>query len=219
MKSSTPTTGNPEPRTHNRAGIRVLLDPGHGLPDPGAVGPTGLTEQEVVLDVALRLEALLKEQGIAASLTRRDKSIAGGLPAKSLSSRILINRSLAHRVTLAAEVRATHFLSIHCNAAVDRSAHGFEVFHNAQGTAFGNALFSTMKERLASHRPRRVLLDRTLYVLRKQVIPAALVELEFISHMEQEAIFRKSESRDFYAKSLAEGVIRMFGLGKEVKAS
>lgn len=98
------------------------------------------------------------------------------------------------------------FLSNHCNAAVDHNAHGFEVFHNAQGTAFGNALFRTMKERLASHRPRRVLLDRKLYVLRKLTIPAALVELEFISNPQQEAIFRKSEAREFYARTLLEGI-------------
>ncbi len=66
-----------------------------------------------------------------------------------------------------------------------------------------------MKERLASHRPRRVLLDRGLYVLRKQTIPAALVELEFISNPEQEAIFRKSEAREFYAGTLAEGVLNL----------
>src|SRR5215212_7243994 len=66
-----PTTGLrcPEP------GARVMLDPGHGGDDPGAINEAaGLVERELVLDIARRTEALLEEAGYSSALTRSDSA-------------------------------------------------------------------------------------------------------------------------------------------------
>lgn len=52
------------------AGKKVCIDPGHGGGDPGAVGPTGLKEKDVNLDVALRLKRLLEEFALEVRMTR-----------------------------------------------------------------------------------------------------------------------------------------------------
>ena len=92
---------------------RIVIDPGHGGYDPGA--KTGeLTESALVLDVALRLEArLAAETGIEVILTRRRDAY---MPLRA-------------RTELANRVGADLFLSIHANAARDRSARGVETYY------------------------------------------------------------------------------------------
>jgi N-acetylmuramoyl-L-alanine amidase len=88
---------------------KVVIDPGHGGHDPGALGP-GVTEAEVVLDVALRLEKLLKEAGVDVVMTRRTDEFV----------------PLEDRPAMARREQADLFLSIHANASRARSARGVE---------------------------------------------------------------------------------------------
>lgn len=91
---------------------RIVIDPGHGGPDPGAQA-NGVTEAEVVLDIALRLEKLLLEQpGFEVVLTRR-KNVA--VP-------------LERRTAIANEERADLFLSIHANSSPRRETAGVETY-------------------------------------------------------------------------------------------
>jgi N-acetylmuramoyl-L-alanine amidase len=91
---------------------RIVIDPGHGGHDPGAMG-NGVSEAELVLDVALRLEKLLQKQaGTEVVLTRRtDGSV-----------------SLPERTAIANREAADLFLSIHANASEDASARGIETY-------------------------------------------------------------------------------------------
>jgi N-acetylmuramoyl-L-alanine amidase len=91
---------------------RIVIDPGHGGHDPGAKGD-GLTEAELVLDVALRLEQmLLKLPGVEVVLTRRTDDFI----------------SLQERTTIANRESADLFLSIHANASEDGQARGVETY-------------------------------------------------------------------------------------------
>jgi N-acetylmuramoyl-L-alanine amidase len=91
---------------------RIVIDPGHGGHDPGAKGD-GLTEAELVLDVALRLEQmLLKLPGVEVVLTRRTDDFV----------------SLQERTTIANRESADLFLSIHANASEDGQARGVETY-------------------------------------------------------------------------------------------
>jgi len=92
---------------------RVALDPGHGGFDSGALGPTGLREKDVVLDIAHRAApALANELGIETMLTR---DVDAFLP-------------LEERTARANAYHADLFISIHCNATENAEAHGVEVF-------------------------------------------------------------------------------------------
>jgi N-acetylmuramoyl-L-alanine amidase len=100
------TTG---PRTISR----VVLDPGHGGHDPGAVGPAGLREKDVTLDVAHRAAPILaRELGVSTLLTRDSDDF---IP-------------LDARTARANAFHADLFVSIHCNASEDPSARGFMTF-------------------------------------------------------------------------------------------
>jgi N-acetylmuramoyl-L-alanine amidase len=96
-----------------RALRRVVLDPGHGGHDPGATGPSGLHEKDVVLDIAHRAAPLIaRELGISTLLTRDgDQYVA-----------------LDERTARANAFKADLFVSIHCNASEDGSAKGVMTF-------------------------------------------------------------------------------------------
>jgi N-acetylmuramoyl-L-alanine amidase len=91
---------------------RIVIDPGHGGHDPGAIGK-GVTEADLVLDVALRLEQLLlKQQGVEVILTRRTDEF---IP-------------LPERTAIANREGADLFLSIHANASAKAQARGVETY-------------------------------------------------------------------------------------------
>jgi N-acetylmuramoyl-L-alanine amidase len=112
------------PPAHNAAGglsmarqlglgvSRIVIDPGHGGHDPGAKGK-GVTEAELVLDVALRLEKLLQQvPGVDVILTRRTDEFI----------------QLPERTAIANREGADLFLSIHANASASGQAHGIETY-------------------------------------------------------------------------------------------
>lgn len=93
---------------------RIVIDPGHGGHDTGTIGPTGVMEKDVVLDVALRLAKLLeRETGNEVVLTRKDDTF---IP-------------LEERTAIANQKGADLFISIHANASRDRSARGLETYY------------------------------------------------------------------------------------------
>jgi len=92
---------------------RIVIDPGHGGHDPGAKA-NGTSEAEIVLDVALRLEKLLKKvPGIEVVLTRREDEFV----------------ALQERTAIANRENADLFLSIHVNASTNHSARGLETYY------------------------------------------------------------------------------------------
>ena len=90
---------------------RVVIDAGHGGHDPGAIGK-GVTEAELVLDVALRLETLLQNAGVEVILTRRTDEFL----------------QLQERTAIANREGADLFLSIHANASANAQARGIETY-------------------------------------------------------------------------------------------
>jgi N-acetylmuramoyl-L-alanine amidase len=99
-------------RGAGRSVERIAIDPGHGGNDPGAQGPSGLKEKEVTLAVAHRLAPILARQGVQVTLTRDDDRYV----------------TLEERTARANAFGADLFVSIHCNAAENKSRHGVETY-------------------------------------------------------------------------------------------
>jgi len=91
---------------------RIAIDPGHGGNDPGAQGPSGLKEKEVTLAVAHKLAPILSKQGIQIALTRDDDRYV----------------TLEERTARANAFNADLFISIHCNAAENKTRRGVETY-------------------------------------------------------------------------------------------
>jgi N-acetylmuramoyl-L-alanine amidase len=249
--ASSPTAPEPDapaapaPPRANRAGSyslarqlglgarRIVIDAGHGGHDPGSLGPAGLQEKELVLDVALRLSKLVRQElGAEVILTR--------------SSDVFV--PLEERTAIANSKGADLFLSIHANSSRSQRARGIETYflnfaadaHAEAVAARENAISpatlkdlqnlvkaialnskvdesrdfaATVQEAMVSNlRPRypevqdRGVRTAPFYVLIGANMPSILAEVAFISHPDEAKLLRGREYREQIASSLLEGV-------------
>jgi N-acetylmuramoyl-L-alanine amidase len=239
-KGATPAPGMTQPQAGLRPrqdapGIRtIVIDPGHGGKEVGAVGPNGLLEKEVTLAIARKLAASLSAKiGARIVLTREDDSLV----------------TLDQRTALANQYKADLFLSIHLNAAVVRDARGSETYflslaasdelarkaaetENASASAahdsssdlklilwdlaqqayldessrFAQAIQEEMNaatgvgNRGVKQAPFKVLVGATM--------PAALVEVGFISNPDEEAKLQTDAFQDLMVEAVTRAVQR-----------
>ncbi|MFZ5627007.1 MAG: N-acetylmuramoyl-L-alanine amidase [Bacillota bacterium] len=177
----------------------ICLDAGHGGPDPGAVGPSGLKEKDVTLDVVLKLKQLLQNDGAQVILTRDSDRI--GEP----DSRVA---ELSRRVKLANSQGAHIFVSVHCNSATNREARGTEIyFHHATARSLAQALETPLQK---PGLPWRGIKQGNFLVIRKAQMPAVLVELAFISNPIEERLLADNAWRQRWAQALRDGIINYF---------
>lgn len=217
---------------------RVVIDPGHGGKDPGAIGPGGLREKDVVLKIAKKLERKLKrELGLETILTRRDDTF---IP-------------LDERTAIANTQKADLFVSIHANANRRRGARGIETYvlnfatdeESIELAARENAvstkklsdlqyiLYDLMRtakigesRTLAEHTQKSIyrrlshkysgvrnlgVKEAPFYVLIGANMPCILVEVSFISNRQEERRLKD----DRYLDELADGI--MEGIAKYMK--
>lgn len=160
-------------------GELFVVDPGHGTRYPdgsplnvGAVGPGGLQEQRVVLEVGENLATLLRAAGARVVLTRSHAT-----PFRVASDKRGDNRA---RAALANRLGATAFIALHADASLDRAAHGTSVFWLRANSA---RLANAVRRRLAPLGLGEAAFHRRdLAVTNEARIPAVLVELGFVSN-------------------------------------
>ena len=177
-------------------GLLIILDPGHGGLDPGALGPSGSKEKDVVLDISLRLRDLLVAVGCEVHMTRDEDRYV----------------EFPERVRLAKEGKGDIFLSIHANAFRFQEACGTETFYHPDKQSsrlLAEALQASLMEELG-RTDRGVKTRRDLYVLRESSIPTALVEVAFINHPDEERLLLNPEFRQRCARALFQGLSRYF---------
>jgi N-acetylmuramoyl-L-alanine amidase len=180
----------------------VCIDPGHGGPDPGAVSPEGIQEKRITLTVAKRVAEYLKRAGVQAVLTRdTDKELVAG-PGSSAE--------LGARAKVANDAKADYFLSIHCNAATSPEAEGFEVFCYP-GSIVGAVLANRVAHSygIASGLLCRRVEGANFQVLRNTAMPAALIELGFLTNKTDCALLKEPAFQDKTALGIAFGILAM----------
>jgi N-acetylmuramoyl-L-alanine amidase len=174
--------------------VVVVVDPGHGGRDPGAVGIGGLHEADIVLDIATQVAALIESEGLQAVLTRSDDREV----------------DLAPRVDVSDAVNADLFVSIHANAiSMSRpDVNGIETYY----------YYSTAAARLAET-IHNSLLNSTgmndrgvrqarFYVLTETSMPAVLVEVGFVTGREDAVRLGSAAARSQIAAAIADGILR-----------
>lgn len=178
------------PRVSNSRPV-VVIDPGHGGRDPGAVGIGGIQEKEIVLDISFQVARLLEQQGVQAVMTRTDDS----------------EIDLQPRVSLAERVNATIFVSIHANA-INMSrpdVSGIETYYFDSGEALARTIHASMVQGTGAS-DRRVRQAR-FYVLRKSSMPSVLLEVGFVTGAEDAARLSDPAHRSVIAASIARGIL------------
>ncbi|WP_404356551.1 N-acetylmuramoyl-L-alanine amidase [Cytobacillus firmus] len=173
----------------------IVIDPGHGGSDPGAVA-YGLREKDVVLDTALRVKKLLAKTPFQYKLTRETDTFI----------------SLNERVNISKRANANTFVSIHANA-FNGSANGTETYYYA---AYQNP--NTEDSKLLAAKIQNRLLDAwnlydrgvkkgNLHVIRENTMPAVLVELGFIDNKKDNEKLASPAWRQEAAKAVYWGIL------------
>lgn len=182
--------------------MKILINAGHapnGIPDPGAVGPTGLRECDVTARVGALVQQYLLAVGVQADYIQHD--------------------DLAYICDVANSSRYDLFLSIHCNSFNDK-AEGIEVFTShglTYADYFATALMAQVHQTFPGLLVRSDWTDgdvdkeRALYVLTHTDMPAVLFELPFISNPKEEEWLRNADNLDEVAKAFARGVTDYMG--------
>jgi len=212
---------------------RIVVDPGHGGKDPGAIGPTGTQEKDIVLEIGLKLAKKLKEElGLDVVMTR--------------STDVFIE--LQERTAIANQVGADLFVSVHANASLNRATSGIETFYLnlaktekvAQLAALENGttlekvsllqavLFDLMANyklndsahladevqkalyrRVSSRYPavkNHGVKQGPFYVLVGATMPSVLVESAFLSNEQEEERLNDSKYQELTAEGIMEGI-------------
>lgn len=192
------------------AGRTVFIDPGHGHPDPGASGPGGAVEKDIVLAIGLKLQALLEAHGVAVIMTRTaDHDLAD--PGERRISRRK-RQDLLRRVELANHSGADAVLSIHANAFPSPRWHGAQVFYQAHSPK-SQRLARMLQAQLArstgnTTRQASAKLDHCMLVKVKR--PAVTVEAGFLSNPREAAMLMNPSYQSRIAWALFAGLIRYF---------
>ena len=218
---------------------KVVIDPGHGGYDPGAISKTGLREKDVNLDIAKRLANRLRSDGIEVVMTRNsDKFIP-----------------LGTRVNIANNAKADLFISIHSNASRTKSLYGFEVYYVSPSVSDSNrasyaakntylnldrSCFASQSQNLKAilwdmiytyNRGESIELSRIICrsandnlnvrilgvkdarfeVLRGTRMPAILIEVGFLSNPKEERLLREGDYREKISQSIMEGLCNYAG--------
>jgi N-acetylmuramoyl-L-alanine amidase len=173
----------------------VVIDPGHGGPDPGAVGIGGLKETDIVLDIGRQVTAFLEQQGVTVIQTRNAEYDLG----------------LEPRVQMANRANAAVFVSIHANAiSMSRpDINGLETYYYVSGKALADTVHRTILEELGV--PDRRVRSGRFYVLRRTSMPSILVETGFVTGAQDAARLRDAGFRSRMATAIARGILRYLG--------
>ena len=176
-------------------GHLVAIDPGHGGQDPGAIGPSGLREADVVLDIAMRVRDLLARDGIRVLLIRDSDATV----------------DLEDRPRLAREGGATLYVSIHANASPRAAVNGTETFYlTPQSLVLAQMIQDELGVVLGI--PSRGIKTANFVVLRDNEMPAVLVETAFISHADDELRLRDQAFRQHVAEAVHHGIARFLAI-------
>jgi len=212
---------------------KIVIDPGHGGHDTGTVGPTGLNEKDLTLDVAQRLGKLIEQKlGAQVVYTRTDDTFV----------------PLEERTAIANQAKADVFISIHANSSDDPSARGIETFYlnltdseearkvAARENALAQASIHDLQDlvekiarnekidesrelatevqagltkrmqRASRAQKNRGVKRAPFVVLLGANMPSILTEISFISNPTDEAAMKKGEQRQRVAEGLLAGI-------------
>ena len=172
----------------------VVIDPGHGGPDSGAIGIGGLRETDVVLDVSKIVTNILNKKGVKVKMTRTNE----------------IDLDLGPRVSMANNTKADIFVSIHANASVGkkRNINGLETFYYSGWK--GRLLAEKIQKQIikvSPGSPDRGVRRGSYFVIKQTNMPAVLVEIGFVTGKLDGSRLSKDMHRERVAYAIARGIL------------
>jgi N-acetylmuramoyl-L-alanine amidase len=193
---------SPQSESHNRvmlgkaSSYKVVIDPGHGGKDLGAVSFHGRYEKDFTLTVALKVRRLLEKQSaISVYLTRTNDTYI----------------ALDDRIKMANQLSANVFLSIHANIDANSNTKGTKTFFNRKNSLVLTQIIQKRVQKATCFSDLHYDFEK-YRVIKNTVMPAALVEVGFLSNIAEEKALFIDNNQDKIAASIAAGINEYLGI-------
>ena len=189
------------------AGKTIAIDPGHGTPDTGALGPSGTMEKNNTLAIALILESELKSDGANVIMTRTTDS-------SPACANFTTMNDLQDRCDTANKAKVDIFVSIHNNSFTNPAVSGTATYYcsdNPQADK-GQQLADNVQDELIKYlgTTDRGVIDAPFYVIKNTNMPAILTEAAFISNPDEEKKLASDNFRQNIATAILSGIEDFF---------
>lgn len=187
----------------------VVIDAGHGGRDPGASGASGLTEEEVTLDIAMKLRRLIEQGGGTAIMIREDDSglyTEGGDGKQTRKHEDLMNRRV-----LINSCGADIFVSIHLDSFPQPQYFGAQAIYperDEKSRLLAEIIQKELIKILDNNNRRRAKATDTLFLLKDNKMPGVLVECGFLSNPEEERLLGDDHYQEKIAWSIFVGIVK-----------
>ncbi|API92459.1 N-acetylmuramoyl-L-alanine amidase CwlD [Virgibacillus pantothenticus] len=190
------------------SGKTIVIDPGHGGPDGGAVGKDDTQEKDISLEVSKKVQKYLQQVGAIVYLTREtDKDLASP-DVKGLSKRK--SEDIRNRLAFINKKEADFFITLHLNALPSSKWRGAQTFYNPLKDENKHLAEMIQAEliRNLENTNRAALAINNVYLLKHAEVPGALVEIGFLSNAEERELLKDSDYQQKVAASIYKGILR-----------
>ncbi len=182
----------------------IVIDAGHGLPDEGAIGFNGTSEQAINLSIALKLQKLVEQSGAKAIITRSDENGIYSLDSNSIRQKKVSDTK--NRVEIGNNSDGDVFVSIHLNKYPASSSYrGWQVFYqknNEKSKNIAEIIQDNLNKNIDIENNRKVMPISDIYIMDHLTIPAVIVECGFLSNPEETELLKT----DDYQNKIAWGI-------------
>ncbi|WMM25605.1 N-acetylmuramoyl-L-alanine amidase CwlD [Tissierella sp. MB52-C2] len=189
----------------------IAIDAGHGGVDPGAVSKRGIKEDEINLEIALKLKRLIEQSGGIVVMTRSEDEGLYTTEAKTL--RQMKREDLSKRKEIVNESNSEVFISIHLNSFIRSTYYGAQTFYkkdSEEGERLAIIIQNELKNILDKDNNRQPQDRDDIYILNEVNIPSVLVECGFLSNANEEQLLTNESYQEKIAWSIYVGIMNYF---------
>ena len=187
----------------------IGIDPGHGGVDPGAVGRTGVLEDEINLEIGLKLKRLIEQSGGIVIMTREEDK--GLYTEKSSTLREKKTEDLFNRKDLIESAGCEIFVSIHMNSFTNSKYSGSQTFYydgNPENEKLASIIHEELRNVLDKDNRRAAAIRDDVFLIKELGIPSVLVEAGFLSNPEEERLLQTEEYQEKIAWAIYVGIMK-----------
>lgn len=181
----------------------IIIDAGHGGEDPGAIGSSGVYEKDINLNIALKLQQFIEQNGGIVLMSRVDDADMQG--SKSNDMRL--------RKKLREENESDVFISIHLNSYPSESCKGAQTFYanDENSKLLAEKIQKNMVNMLDENNARVAKKLTNVYLLKNVNIPSVIVECGFLSNSREEKLLQDEKYQSKIAMAIFMGINEYFG--------
>ncbi len=192
-RASPPLKPKPKQKPRPLEGKLIVIDPGHGGEDPGAIGQDDCYEKDFTIDISKRLERLLQSSGAHVMMCRNGDQ----------------NPTLEDRTQLANLNKSDLLISVHINSFINPFSKGTETYYYKY---IDEALAQSVHQAVVDHLqlPDKGTKRARLYVLRNSTMPAVLIEPMFITNKQELLMLSQPYIREKIARAVHLGILNYY---------